>query len=173
MRKYSCALALLLLFFDIPLFAQSPTRQAKSYVKHLEKSAEPSLVLLNSVERTLAGLEYQLWDALKKKDIKAVNALLSEDSEFVDENNIVSKPEFTRHISSYSPSDYSLTGFKVKAATADVAIVSYKVEAKYASNPSELYAITALVTSVWVKQGGKWRLKHQHTSSMPVTKADP
>lgn len=173
MRKYLCALALLLLYLDIPSFAQYPTQPAESDVKLFVNSPKPSLASPNSFERVLIGYEHQFWGAMKSKDVRTINALVADDARFVDENSIVSKSEFTRQVSNYTPSKYSLTGIKVKAITAEVGIVNYKVEAKYIFNSIELPVMSALVTSVWVSEGGKWRLKHHHVGLMPVTKAVP
>jgi hypothetical protein len=165
MRKYLCALAMLLLSLDLPLFAQS----TKSDVRVFETNVHSQ----GSIEGTLVGLEHRFWAAWKRKDNSIINDLVAEDAQFVDEDNVVSKEEFTRAISTYTPTSYSLSGIKVRALTAEICIVNYKVKAKFTAISTELPVMSALVTSVWMNQDGQWQLKHHHFGMMPVTKADP
>jgi len=61
----------------------------------------------------------------------------------------------------------------VRAISTEVFIVNYKVKAKFTTNSTELPVMSALVTSIWVREGRRWQLKHHHFGLMPVTKADP
>ena len=170
MRKYSCVLTVLLLFLNIPLFAQSRSQATKRDVKNTAKSA---LASPQTLQLEFVGYENRFWKAMVSKDFRIINDLIAEDALFIDDDNIVSKAEFMRTLSSYTPSHYLFTGLKVRMVTVEVCIVSYKVKTKYSFNATKMPVTTSLVTSVWVNQGGKWRIKHQHSGLMPVTKADP
>ena len=170
MRKYSCLLTLLLLLLDIPLLAQSRSQASNSDVN---SSPKPSLPSDKAQQLEFVGLENQFWKAMVSKDYKIIKDLVAQDALFIDNDNVVPKAEFIRALHSYTPTQYLFTGLKVRIVSAEVCIVSYKVKAKYSSNSTDLPVTTALVTSVWVNQGDKWRLKHHHSSLMPVTKVDP
>jgi ketosteroid isomerase-like protein len=169
MRKYLYALVLLLLALDLPIFAQCTKSDGRVFESH----TGPIVHSAGSPEEALIGLEHRFWGARKRKDITAINELVAEDAQFVDEDNVVSKEEFTRAISTYTPTSYTLSGIKARAITAEVCIVNYKVKVKFTTNSTKLPVMSALVTSVWSNQDGKWQLKHHHFGLMPVTKADP
>jgi len=67
MRKYSCALVLLLLALEVPIFAQAQKQSAKSNVKIFENSPGPSPVTLSPIESELVNFEHQFWGAMKSK----------------------------------------------------------------------------------------------------------
>jgi hypothetical protein len=162
-------MTMLLLALALSLFAQS----TKSDVRVVENSPVPIEDSPGSIEEALLGHEHKFWDAWKRKDITVINELVAENARFVDENSVISKEEFTRQVRNYTPNDYSLTRFEVITITDKVGVVTYKVRATYTANSIELPLISALVTSVWFNQQGKWQLKHHHFGLMPVTKADP
>lgn len=107
------------------------------------------------------------------KTLDTIKTLVAEDARFVDENSVISRSALARYVSTYSHSDYSLSGIQVEAAGGRAAIVSYKVKVRLTINSMELPVINMLATSVWVNEEGRWRLKHHHASSMPHTKSDP
>ena len=170
MRKNSCLLTLLLLLLDIPLLAQSRSQASNSDVNGHNK---PSLPASKARQLEFIGFENQFWKAMVSKDYKIIKDLVAQDALFIDNDYVLSKADFIRALYSYTPTQYLFTGLKVRMVTDKICIVSYKVKAKYSFNSTELPVTTALVTSVWVNQGGKWRLKHHHSGLMPVTKVDP
>lgn len=171
MRRHTLLLLLVLLILSGSFFAKS----ARQYSEHDIKIAQTSLESSDSpdveTKQALINSEHQLWRAMRLKDLACLNRLVADDARFVGENNTISKPEFAQYISSYSPSDYSLTDIKAHMTDQRSGLVRYKVVAKFTFNDElELPASTAQVSSRWVNKNKKWQLSHHHVSLMPSAK---
>jgi hypothetical protein len=168
MRSKSLLVAFLLLILSVPFLAQNENKKSRDVGKVASVSSAGSDSEYDKIKRTLIAREHQLWKAMGRKDVESLNRLVADDARFADGNKAISKAAFAQYISSYSPSDYSLTDLKVHLIDGRSGIVSYKVTAKFFFNEEvELPVSAALVRSVWVNKSHQWQLSQHHVSLMP------
>lgn len=108
----------------------------------------------NTSGDAIVANERRVWEALKKRDISSLDALLADDLSVVNENGTMTKPAFLQSVPNLTITYYSIEDAKVTFLSSEVAVLTYKatflvLEPDYPSNP-------VYQTTVWVKRGGKW-----------------
>lgn len=109
------------------------------------------------VEAQVIALEKQSWEAIKTKDVKFLEALLTDDAIAVSGDGVANKVQWLKStfapgcaLKSYSPQD-----FKVVMFDKNTAMVIYKATQDSACNGKQDPA-NIWLSSLYVKRGGKW-----------------
>jgi hypothetical protein len=121
----------------------------------------------------LKSLEETLLDPTTRRDRAIVAALLTEDfREFGSSGREWSREEILDHLATedYTPpaiEDYTppaIEDFRCQPITQDVALVTYKT---VRTDPATAETRSALRSSLWVRDGGLWRIRfHQGTPAL-------
>lgn len=105
----------------------------------------------------LTDLEKQDWEAMKRKDMKALDRLLSDDFVWVDDSGVISgRPEVINYLSDFDLADYSMEDIKVVIFSKDVALLAYAVTLKGSFKGEALPSKPSYISSEYLKRGGKW-----------------
>ena len=107
------------------------------------------------------------WEAIKKKDQKALGELLTEDFVGVeaDRNGERYKWKVLSELQDSLVADYTLSFLKVTSLCPDTAFVRYEVFIKFPAK-SVVPFEKILVGEIWVKRDGQW--KSMHYQETPV-----
>jgi hypothetical protein len=109
-----------------------------------------------SVEEELISKEKRTWELYKKKDVKALAELTSEDFyDIYPAGEVVDKKRYLQDVLEIEVKDYSLSDFKVIMLNEGAAVVVYKARAQGVVKGRELKSEVA-VTSGWARRGGRW-----------------
>jgi hypothetical protein len=101
------------------------------------------------------------WEAIKKKDQKALGELLTEDFVGVeaDRNGERYKWKVLSELQDSLVADYTLSFLKVTSLCPDAAFVRYEVFIKFPTK-SVVPFEKILVGEIWVKHDGQWKAMH-------------
>jgi hypothetical protein len=101
------------------------------------------------------------WDAIKKKDKKALGDLLDEDYIAVeaDREGERYKWKVISELDRTSVTDYTLSFLKVVPLGPDAAFVRYEVFERFPAK-STVRFLKVLVGEIWVRDGGQWKALH-------------
>jgi hypothetical protein len=157
MRKFftfaAFTLLALIVLSTAPLIVAKPTDAAKP-----EK--------ISAAHEKLIANEKAVWDAYKQKDAKALGQLLAEDYYAIEDadGEIMSKAQAIQSVRSLELTNYEMKDVAVIPINDGSAIVRYKVKMEGAAFKHAFVPQWSMVSSVWVKRGGKWQnLMYQET----------
>jgi hypothetical protein len=110
----------------------------------------------SAVEEELISKERRTWELYKKKDVKALAELTSEDFyDIYPAGEVVDKKRYLQDVLEIEVKDYSLSDFKVIMLNEGAAVVVYKAKTHGVVKGRELKSEVA-VTSGWARRGGRW-----------------
>ena len=127
-----------------------------------------------TVETEILELEKRYWDAMKAGDADAVQSLTADPCLVVGSQgaNLIDAKQFRQMFES---DDWKITSYELDERNAairpinnDTAVISYHVKegVKMQGKPQ---TIEAYDTSVWAREGGKWRcVAHTESFAMPA-----
>jgi uncharacterized protein (TIGR02246 family) len=95
-------------------------------------------------------------DALKSGDLAAFANSTADDAVFVDAAGPAGKEQVMKNVAGFRLSDYSITDVQFVALSADSGLIVYRVTETGASHGREFTA-KVIVSSLWVRRGGKWQ----------------
>ena len=101
------------------------------------------------------------WDALKKKDRKAYEALLADDYQGVEIDNRGerNKVQAVNEMGETNVSDYTIWGYKLIPLGPAAAFVIYEVTMQFP--PKSVVRFSRVyITELWVRRGGEWKELH-------------
>jgi ketosteroid isomerase-like protein len=94
-------------------------------------------------------------DALKTGDLTAFATSTADDAVFVDAAGPASKEQVIKNVAGFRLSDYSMSDVRFVALSADSGLIVYRIAETGMSHGKE-FAAKAIVSSLWVRRGGKW-----------------
>lgn len=100
--------------------------------------------------------EKQLWDALKNRDYEAFGKMLSSDNVYISSDVVGGKDETVNGVRNFAPTEVNLSDWKTVVLDADVAVVTYKVDARGTSGGQPIPPGALRASTAWVKRGGEW-----------------
>jgi len=158
MRKY-LRWTLVLSFLTVAglCFAQAERQTAgtKPTTGHPAKSK--TAATSKTTQEKLIALEKQDWEVMKKKDMKALDRLLSEDFVWVDDSGVISgRSGVVNYLSGFDLADYSMEDVKVVLFSRDVALLAYQVTLKGSFKGQPFPSKPSYISSGYLKRGGKW-----------------
>jgi Domain of unknown function (DUF4440) len=154
----SLALVLAICLVSIQAFGRAGTtaKQAKPPVKQAA-SAKSVAWISKADEETLASLEREAWEVVKKKDWKAYDTLLTPEFTWIDDDGIIiGRAESVKRFSDFDLSGYTMQEVKVTGFGPGVAFVTYKVMLQGRFQGKPIPAKPSYIGSGYVKRGGKW-----------------
>jgi len=109
------------------------------------------------VEAQVIALEKQSWEAIKTKDVKFLDALLTDDAIAVSGDGVANKAQWLKSTfaDGCALKSYSTQDFKVVMFDKNTAMVTYKATQDSACNGKQDPA-NIWLSSLYVKRGGKW-----------------
>lgn len=117
----------------------------------------------NALAEILVAHERQLWEAIKKNDRNALENLMADDLLWVSGGGADTKSPALERLSEIYLTDDSLDDFKVTKLNKAASVVTFKA-VNPGSNNKQLASTPTYHTSIWIKNGGKWRVVfHQQT----------
>ena len=101
------------------------------------------------------------WDAIKKRDKKALGELLDDDYIAVeaDREGERFKWKVLSELDRTSVADYTLSFLKVTPLGPDAAFVRYEVFMRFPPKSTQPF-LKVLIGEVWVRRGGQWKALH-------------
>lgn len=119
---------------------------------------------VSAVKQELVGDEQALVQAEKRHDSSAFARLLREDLIYVAFNGwVFTKKDLVSKMRYIDVNDYDPANFKVRAPSANTALITYDLKAK-ASIAGHQLPNAQYVSSLWVRKGKQWQLLfHQAT----------
>ncbi|MEO6183486.1 MAG: nuclear transport factor 2 family protein [Verrucomicrobiota bacterium] len=130
------------------------------------KPFEHNAKLKPALEDELITKERQVWEAYRVRDGKALSQLLAEDFYAIEDvdGEIMTKKEALESLSGLDLKNFQMENFKVIKINDGSAIVRYKVKVTGEFKRHPMTSHWSMVSSVWVKRGGKWQnLSYQET----------
>lgn len=119
-----------------------------------------------ALQEELFAKEKSVWDAYKRQDAKALNQLLAENYYAVEDadGETMTKTDALKSVASLDLEKYEIKDLVLIEINDGSAIVRYKVKIEGADGHHKFVPHWSLVSSVWVKRGGKWQnLMYQET----------
>ena len=135
------------ILFCITLIAVSPICFGQANPAKSDKSA--------SKEAAVTDLEKSAWEAYKNKQADAFKRLLSKDYCGAYAEGIKTLDTEVADMAKTDLRDYSFADMKVVFPKGGVAVITYKVT-QHATSAGQDVSGTYNISSVWVKEGGKW-----------------
>lgn len=109
-----------------------------------------------SVEEELMAKERRTWDLYRKRDVKTLAELTSEDFyNIYPSGEVVDKKRYLRDVLEIEVKGYSLSDFKVIMLNEGAAVVVYRAKVHGVVKGRDLKSEVA-VTSGWAMRGGRW-----------------
>jgi len=107
------------------------------------------------------------WEAIKKRDKKALGDLLDDDYVAVeaDREGERFKWKVLSELDHSSLTDYTLSFLKVTPLGPDAAFVRYEVFMRFPPGSAQRF-LKVLVGEVWVKRGGQWKALHYQETAV-------
>jgi len=107
------------------------------------------------------------WEAIKKKDKKALGELLDEDYVAVesDREGERYKWKVLNELDRSSVTDYTLSFLKVTPLNPNAAFVRYEVFLRFPPGSAQRF-LKVLVGEVWVKRSGQWKALHYQETAV-------
>lgn len=128
----------------------------------------PSAAVADAV---IIDREKAIWDTIKRKDAVAFGDMLTDDFIYVSNDNIYDKKGTIDGIKEFTPTDMTLSDWKVVMVDRDAAVVTYSAVFKGTmGNGQPMPNTPTRASSLWVNRGGKWLgLYHQDTDAVAMT----
>lgn len=122
---------------------------------------------LSAFEQTLIAAEKSLPEAQLKKDGEALKRLLADDySQVSIDGKLRGREEIIGMMTEFTLKQFRQYDFKVLPVSDSVAIVTYDAIMEVAVEDDEIQIPRYQhMSSVWVKQGGAWKLKFQQATA--------
>lgn len=107
------------------------------------------------------------WDAIKKRDKKALGELLDDDYIAVeaDRSGERFKWQVLSELDHSSVTDFTLSLLKVTPLGPDAAFVRYEVFMRFPPGSLQRF-LKVLVGEVWVRRGGRWKALHYQETAV-------
>jgi hypothetical protein len=123
-----------------------------------------------SVADTLMANEHKIIEALTKKDVATLNALLMSDSWSVDEMGYTKTGELLKGLAALKIDSVKTSDMKVLPMSPTVSLVTYKMDQK-GTFQGQPFPPVVYATTVWVDHGGTWQAAfHQESTAAPLKK---
>jgi hypothetical protein len=118
-----------------------------------------------NAESELRTLEYDLWDAVKRRDPGRFEQLLTADFVYLDESGISGKDILLGMLPTVTLHAFQMEDVRVTFLSPDIGVVVYCIDEDVPAAPgNEAGRRTAVVSSVWTRHNGAWTLAiHQET----------
>jgi len=154
MKRINILTALMLSFFMLSIcYAQENQNKSTGSMRNNALSTQ--------MTREIEGIENQIIDAVKAKDINQFGKFLSDDFKGVYSNGITSKSEEIKRVQNSEQTDMKKSGENVTFPADNVAVLTYKADRKYKINGKDMSG-TYNASTVLVKENGQWKVV-EHT----------
>ena len=140
------------------------------FISVLTQCSRPSLLGTRAspvvpVESTLVIKEKELWDANRRRDVRALSDLLAEDAYAVEtDGSVLDKPRQLADLANLAISDVRMDSIRVLLPGPGVGIIRYRVLVTGAYNGTPMTAAWSEVSAVWALRDGKWRCVGYHAT---------
>ena len=100
----------------------------------------------------IIGQERAKLEALKRGDVSAVGAALTDDAVFVDANGILRKPELLKLLGDVKLKEYTMSDVRLVPVSPDNGVVSYTLT-ESGTRQGQAFSAKVFVSSAWVRNG--------------------
>jgi uncharacterized protein (TIGR02246 family) len=157
--------ALAVAFFSAPppAGAQAP--------EHLRmKGVSDTQQVVNEILR----LERELMDAIRDKNAKAIEAVLSDDFVYVSPEGEVKRADFLKNITALPGRILSVEGRDLRVRRfGETAVLTGVQISVLRTDEGREHESNVAFTDIFVKHRGRWRLAFAHAVELPVPPAEP
>ena len=126
---------------------------------------EPHKPGLAPVESTLVSREKALWDANRRRDVRALSDLLADDTYAVETSgSVLDKRQQLADLANLSITDVRMDSIRVLLVDPDVAIIRYRVLLTGAYKATPMTPAWSEVSAVWARRDRQWRCVAYHAT---------
>jgi ketosteroid isomerase-like protein len=123
---------------------------------------------------SILRLERETMDAIRAKDVKALERVLSADFVYRTPGAELSRAEFLRSVASFPGRILSVEGSELRVNVyGEAAVLTGLQTSRARLDDGTEHAGTVAFTDVFVKQGGRWRLSLAYGFELPEPAAEP
>lgn len=143
--------------------APPPSQPESPRIKPPTATTSTTMSVGSSLEEMLIAREKEVWENIKRKDVKSFADFLADDQIYVTGDGAHSKAETLQGVSGSTTAELTLDEWKVVPVDNNNALVTYRVTVKGTDNGKEMSVVTR-ETTLWTKRNGKWlAIFHQDT----------
>jgi ketosteroid isomerase-like protein len=126
---------------------------------------EPDGSGLAPVESTLVSRGKALWDAVRRRDVRALSDLLADDTYAVEaDGSVLDRRQQLADLENLSITDIRMDSIRVLLVDPDVGIVRYRVLLAGAYRTTPMTPAWSAVSAVWARRNGQWRCVAYHAT---------
>ena len=126
---------------------------------------EPHQVQFAAVESILVSKEKELWDANRRRDVRALSELLADDTYAVEtDGSVLDKRQQLADLANLSITDVRMDSIRVLLLDPNVGIIRYRVLLTGAYKATPMTPAWSEVSAVWALRSGHWRSVAYHAT---------
>ena len=126
---------------------------------------EPHELRLSAVESILVSKEKELWDANRRRDVRALSELLADDTYAVEtDGSVLDKRQQLADLANLSITDVRMDSIRVLLLDPNVGIIRYRVLLTGAYKATPMTPAWSEVSAVWALRSGHWRSVAYHAT---------
>jgi len=124
----------------------------------------------DALTREIRNLEMRIWDAYRRGDFGAHNALLSQHYRAVHPDGSIHGKPNAQQFASEPLTAFRFSEFIAEPLGEDFALVSYTADVEGPGPGGEQVQARFVVGEVWAREEGKWKVRKYQPTVVPVGK---